>query len=322
MSDTSSGEWHAGTPGVQPDTAYHGLATRTDIGRVRDKNEDAFHADAAGGPLIVADGMGGHSGGEVASQIVVQLLPRMIGFARSVTQVQRPVDLASLYVQTIHAISKLVYERGKQNPTLEGMGSTAVVAHLLDKLLVVVNIGDSRAYLLRESSFECITRDHNVAQKLLERGLITKHEFPTHPGQHALDRYIGRLHGKPAETRCILTEPGDRLLLCSDGLTGMVSEQEIAEMLRQPDLRQAADQLVEAAKAAGGKDNITVVLADLGAPSRSPERQPVAVVENLVCELEEEEQRVEAPRWDEQQLSAEIHALIQELVDGEPTRED
>ncbi|MCW2667674.1 MAG: hypothetical protein JWN57_2636 [Frankiales bacterium] len=216
-------------------------AAATHTGLVRDGNEDAYAL--AERTWVVADGMGGHSGGEVAAGIAAEV---------AVTAApDRAVDAA-------HAAVLAASTDG-----LSDMGTTLVHAVQAGEELQVRWAGDSRAYLLDEAGLHALTRDHNQAEQLLAAGHITADQARTHPGQYRLTRALGLGRpGAPGSDQVSVPARG-RLLLCTDGLTSEVDDPGIAGLLAQGDPQQAADALVEAAVRAGGRDNVTVVVVDL-----------------------------------------------------------
>jgi protein phosphatase len=225
---------------------------RTDTGPVRPHNEDAAFATPR--LAAVADGVGGHAAGEVASRTVVGVLASL-----EKAWVDEPLDaaLARAVADGNDRIAFLMECR----PETAGMGTT-LTAVALHEEYVVANIGDSRTYLLRDGELRRLTRDDSYLQELLEAGVVSPEDARRHPQRNlvtaALDGAPGRA---PAITR-VPARPGDRLLLCSDGLSDAVDEPQIASLLAEPDAASAADALVRAALEAGARDNVTVVVAD------------------------------------------------------------
>lgn len=229
-------------------------AARTDIGRVRENNEDAVLClDRV---VAVADGMGGLPGGEIASSLAVALLE--VAFTgRSLDELEAAVRAANW------AIS----ERAAEGSQLEGMGTTlCAVGTTADGRLAVVNVGDSRAYLMRDGSLTQLTDDHSVTAELVRRGELTEQEAAGHPHRSVLTRALGSGPSIEVDGAVHSALVGDRLLLCTDGLFNEVSVEEIRSLMEATqDLRAAADALVERALSNGGKDNVTVVIAEVGA---------------------------------------------------------
>lgn len=227
-------------------------AAMTSVGRVRDRNEDAYGStDQA---WVVADGLGGHAGGEVASQLAVQAALGMLA--------QPADDPVSALQAGYQAASDAITSYAAEHPALADMATTMVAAAWsATDGLHVANVGDSRAYLLTGGQFHQVTRDDNVAEELFARGALTAEQARTHPGQYHLTRALGL--GEWAPTVHHVPSPEGRLLLCSDGLNSEVPDDVIGRLLGGGTPEQACERLVEAALAAGGSDNITVVVVDL-----------------------------------------------------------
>jgi PPM family protein phosphatase len=244
------------------------VASCTDRGRVRDGNEDAFSIepppDAAadhGRLFLVADGMGGHAAGEVASALARDTVVRGYYDALLVAREEPSLALRAAFWEANRAIR----ERASRDPDARDMGTTCTAAVVRDGSFWIAHVGDSRVYRQRRDRMQRITRDHNWAEELLAAGRIDATEASRHPGRHMLTRALGidpdvEVDLYPARR----LEPGDRLLLCSDGLSGVVEEDLIAALLATPDLDLAAQALVKAANDAGGPDNVTVVLIEAG----------------------------------------------------------
>lgn len=237
---------------------YAGL---TDQGRLREENEDRWLADPQQGLYLVADGMGGMFGGALASQVVVEILPRLI--RKRMRDLDQP-DPSKVEHQVLAALSELserLHNEAKSEFGSGAMGSTAVLALVGDRQALVAHMGDSRAYLLRDGRLRQLTTDHTVIQLLLDAGEITPDEVADHPARGQLTRFVG-MPGEPLpEVQSIGLAAGDRLLLCSDGLSGMLSDEQILNVLEEESVPEAAcRQLVAAANEAGGRDNVTVLL--------------------------------------------------------------
>ncbi len=223
---------------------------RTDTGRQRRANEDAYFARA---PLFaVADGMGGAQAGEVASRTAVETLAHGLPGSGSIEQrLALAVQQAN---ERIHALSVADDERA-------GMGTTLTAAHLGELDLTVVHVGDSRLYRRRGGAFERLTTDHSLVEELVKQGRLRPEEAEEHPQRSIITRALGPEQLVQPDSHTFRALDGDVYLICSDGLTSMVHEAQIAAVLAQaPDLASAARTLVEQANAAGGRDNITVVL--------------------------------------------------------------
>ncbi|MDO5329334.1 MAG: Stp1/IreP family PP2C-type Ser/Thr phosphatase [Coriobacteriia bacterium] len=227
---------------------------RTDVGRVRDHNEDSLLVES---PLFaVADGMGGHAAGEVASEIAVDSLTKHAPRNFDVDGLARAVEIAN------EDIIKAVLEgEGKQ-----GMGTTMTAAIIDGNKVCIAQVGDSRAYLLHNSKLQQITRDHSLMADLIETGQITPAEARVHPNRSLITRALGSDPDTFADKYEIEVESGDRLLLCSDGLSGMLEDDILQGFLNETkDPQECADKLIEQANAHGGQDNITAIVVDIDA---------------------------------------------------------
>lgn len=234
-------------------------ALRSDVGVVRENNEDS--AFAGPGFLALADGMGGHSSGEVASAIAVHTFA-----AQTFTDPESFRDAAGLTREILRRMSKA-------DESLETMGTTMTALQHTGGAFYVCHIGDSRLYTLRGGALRQATTDHTHVQHLVETGRITREEVSTHPYRAMLLKSLDDQPGGSAPDLMPLDlEAGDRVLLCSDGLSDYVAEHVIAAALRLPDRDEAADALVAAALRAGTRDNVTVVVADV-APAEAGNRQ-------------------------------------------------
>lgn len=236
---------------------YH-WASGTDTGRVRDHNEDAVWPgdDGSGpGPLVVAvaDGMGGHIGGEVASKVALEAAVGAAG-----APAEERAQIANL------AIIDEVLER----PRLAGMGTTLTLAVLdEDGSVDCAHIGDSRAYLLHRGTLEQLTRDHSLVAEMIESGELHPDQAAAHPFRSVITRALGLERSVAVDSIAFALEPGDRLLLCTDGLTNMADDTTIAEILGAGDApADIAASLIETANRLGGVDNVTVVVVAAGSP--------------------------------------------------------
>jgi protein phosphatase len=228
-------------------------AARSDRGLIRGNNQDSVYA----GPrlLAVADGMGGHAAGDVASKVVIAALEHLDEDAPS-------GDMLQSMRQAVFEGSEHLREVIRESPQLEGMGTTLTAILFAGGRLALCHVGDSRAYLVRDGQFSQITHDDTFVQTLIDDGRITAEEANTHPQRSLLLR---ALNGQDVEPDLSMREAraGDRYLLCSDGLSGVVSEETLAEALKDPDPQATADRLIELALRSGGPDNVTVIVADV-----------------------------------------------------------
>ncbi len=229
-------------------------AMATDVGRVREHNEDS--AMAEGTLFVVADGMGGHQAGEVASQIAVETLRQLSGRSGL-----RPRDL----VEQVKAANRAILTSAAQHPEQTGMATTlsglAAVMVEGSEHWAVFNIGDSRVYRLVDGQLAQVSVDHSEVADLVRIGAITEDEAKVHPARNLVTRCLGRDPLEPVDTWVFRPQPGERFLVCSDGLTNELDVPEIAEVLAADDDPQVvADTLVARAVRAGGRDNVTVVV--------------------------------------------------------------
>lgn len=273
---------------IRSPRAHLYLAARSHPGLSGKNNEDSYAVAAyslgPSNPLpvlfaVVSDGIGGHRAGEVASELAVNLL------CQSVEESQSSNPLA-VFQEAFYRASEEIYAQAEADPTRKGMGATAACAWVMGDLLYIAYAGDSRIYLLRQGKIQQLSRDHTWIQEALEKNLLDPAQTQNHPNLHVIRRYLGspeppdpdlRLFLNPDDTdqkarknQGLLLQPGDVILLCSDGLTDLVTPPEILNALKGRSLPQAADALIDQANERGGHDNITIVL--LGMPF-DPARQ-------------------------------------------------
>lgn len=232
----------------------------SDVGRARSKNEDfvGFFKNQVGVSLaIVADGLGGHQGGEVASEMAVS----NIGYEFEQTEFKMPNEAYTWLQQQASAENERILQSANQNNELMGMGTTLVCVIVFEKRFLIANIGDSRCYLFSDGKLLQLTEDHSLVNEMVKNGQISKEEARNHPQKNIITRTLGV--SSEAKLDQTLTEivPGE-LLLCTDGLTNMVTDDGIAQILGQQQLGLAekCQALIEAANEAGGSDNITALL--------------------------------------------------------------
>lgn len=228
------------------------VAAATDIGQVRERNEDAYLIDE---PLFaVADGMGGHRGGEVASSLALETLESL--FQRGGGDLAEQVQVAN----------EAVFERSIRDVSVAGMGTTLTAALVQGDRVRLAHVGDSRAYLLRDGGLRQLTEDHTLVHRMVLDGEITEQEAETHPYRSILTRSLGTDTEVEIDRDEVPVLPGDRLLLCTDGLTGMLDRGQLESLVASiDDPGELAERLVRAANRAGGIDNITVVVVDVRA---------------------------------------------------------
>lgn len=230
---------------------------KTDTGVIRSVNQDAYHIDPDGRFFIVADGMGGHAGGQEASAIAISTMQTYLD-----QQWETTIASETLLKQAILEANQAILKDQKLHPERADMGTTAVAVIFRDETNpLCAHIGDSRLYRLRGAKLEQITQDHTWVARAMRSGELTPDQARTHPMRHILAQCLGRDDLDTIELQSLQVEPGDRLLLCSDGLTEELSDQLIANHLKSIcACETAANALINAAKDRGGRDNITVVI--------------------------------------------------------------
>ncbi len=252
----------------------------TDVGKKRKHNEDAFSSDVSERLFIVADGMGGHAAGEVASKITVETIGEFIAATRQKEEATWPFKYnheldfnSNRLAVAIEKANERVMAAVAAQPWLKGMGTTVVAGLLNERILSLAHVGDSRAYLLRDGQLSRLTDDHSWVHEQVAAGILTEEEAKTHPLKNVVTRALGGGPSVSPDLQELVFSPGDRFLFCSDGLTTMVSDEEIREAavsIADPDALCHA--LVDLANEKGGVDNITVVVVDVGEPS-GPRRE-------------------------------------------------
>ena len=247
-------------------------AMASDRGRVRQENEDACLVAPERGLFVVSDGMGGHQAGAAASRIVTNVLPTLLERELGWDQLSSERVRRSL-TRAVRELSGQLREEAKKRPDLAGMGATVALALLMGRHAHFAHLGDSRAYLFRRGRLQQLTADHTVTAALLHLGEIEEKDALGHPARHRLTRYVGMEGEALPDLRVVELRVGDCLLLCSDGLTGMVPDRHIAQVLRrQRTPEEACEALVAAANAAGGRDNVSVIVIDIDSTAPGTDR--------------------------------------------------
>ncbi len=246
---------------------FNHYAGQTDQGRVRKKNEDSFGVFPEQSLFFVADGVGGMPAGEIASMLVVEVLPTLLeqrlktGLSNTDKLTCREITLR--LKQAIIDLSNRILSDSQKHPDTVGMASTLVMLMGTEKHCFIAHLGDSRAYLLKDERLHQLTNDHTLVHHLLKAGAITQNEAAHHPGKNQLVQFIGMTMRPNPEVSCIPRVSGERILLCSDGLTDMLPESEIAQFLmKNSSPETTCKALIKAANLAGGRDNITVVIVE------------------------------------------------------------
>ncbi|WP_454061953.1 Stp1/IreP family PP2C-type Ser/Thr phosphatase [Candidatus Nitrospira salsa] len=238
---------------------------QTDIGRVRKVNQDTFAIHPTLNLWIVADGMGGHAGGEIASQFVIETIGPFVEQQQANKKSLTTEDREHLLCDALTATNQAIRTHAREYPEYSGMGTTAVVLQITEEnpwQATIAHVGDSRAYLIQDDTITLLTRDHSLVEDRIDLGIITRDEALTHPLRHVLTKGLGIESSVEASVQTKPLQPTDKILLCSDGLTKMMTDEEFFNVIRQHNhsLKDACQQLVETANRLGGDDNITVVL--------------------------------------------------------------
>jgi protein phosphatase len=235
-------------------------AARTDVGIVRSGNEDNYLMLAERGVFIVADGMGGHAAGEVASEMAVRLISRDLGTVRGLPD----EEVAERMRQAIRGANAAIYERTLTEHDKRGMGTTATALVLMPNRFLLGHVGDSRAYRLREGRFEQLTKDHSYVQEQVDAGLLTPEQARVHPYSNVITRCVGANQDVIPDTYGGDLRAGDVVLLASDGLTGMLEDEHIHKILEAPGGPQDwVDAMINDANRRGGLDNITAIIVKI-----------------------------------------------------------
>ena len=229
----------------------------TDVGAVRQQNQDAyFHVtDDAGGLALVCDGMGGAKAGNIASRVAAEAFIQSVG--------ERDGEPDALLTQALDEANRLVYQRAAADADCRGMGTTLVAALVQEGTAHIINVGDSRAYYITEAGIRQVTRDHSVVEDLVARGDITREEARQHPSKNLITRALGAEPEVRGDLFHQPMEPGSVLLLCSDGMSNVVAEQELLyEVIHGGGLDSCCQRLLDIALSRGAPDNVTVVLME------------------------------------------------------------
>ncbi len=238
------------------------VGARTDVGMIRSGNEDNFFAEAdeRRGVFVVADGMGGHAAGEVASEMAVQIVSRNL---LTMTSVRDP-GAADLVSRALQDANKAIYDRMLAETDKQGMGTTASVMVLSDAGYLIGQIGDSRIYLLRDGALTQVTKDHSYVQEQVDAGLLTPEQARYHPYSNVITRCVGASDEVEADIYSGEARVGDVFLLASDGLTGMVDDRRLqALLLARSGPGRIVDSLIAEANGRGGLDNITAIVVQV-----------------------------------------------------------
>lgn len=242
----------------------------TDIGRKRMHNEDCFLINDDLGLYMIADGMGGHSGGEYASRLAVDTVEEVVKQlladpeATVISGVNtEEADFSDRLRYAIQVASKKIYDRAFYDTSLKGMGTTSVVAMFHEGKVYIANVGDSRAYLFHANKMRQITSDHSLVNEQLKAGLISKQDIKGHKLKNIITRSVGYQESVEIDLKKYDLHMGDKIFLCSDGLSNMVEDEEIEKVITHYSVREACKKLIDLANEKGGDDNITVLLMSI-----------------------------------------------------------
>lgn len=245
---------------------------RTDVGRKREQNEDSFLAADDLGLYVVADGMGGHAGGDIASRLAVEAIERVVReasrreespFAEATSLAESP--LPDLLRDAVETASAEIYRRALVEPDLAGMGTTTSAMLIHGPHVFIAHVGDSRVYLSRGALLQQITEDHSLVNEQIKAGVITAEEAKSSRLKNIITRSVGFEEEVLVDIMGLEAEPADVFVLCSDGLANMVEDGEIGELARRVPLDELPDRLVDLANDRGGEDNITVICVGFAA---------------------------------------------------------
>lgn len=236
------------------------ISAKTDVGLVRKNNQDFFLAGELQDGVtwaVVCDGMGGASGGNIASEVAATMISEKLssGFHPGMND----NSIKHLIISAVEAANASVFSKAKADESLEGMGTTAVIVMIKEDTMYLAHVGDSRIYVVSEDSINQLTTDHSVVQMMIDNGEITPEEAKTHPKKNIITRALGVEDSVRIDYDQEIFNEGDTVLLCTDGLTNFVSDNDILNICRENDSYSFTDKLVEAALKNGGGDNVTVV---------------------------------------------------------------
>lgn len=239
------------------------IVGKTDIGMVRDTNQDAFKIVALGtgaGLALVCDGMGGARGGDTASSIAKTVIADTV--REKYEDIMGADAVKTLIREAVLNANRAVYQMAKEHPEFAGMGTTVVLVLLYQNRAYIAHVGDSRLYFYHDGELSQLTRDHSFVQEMVDRGVLTESEARVHPDKNIITRAVGVHWDVEIDLHTVELSAGDRLLLCTDGLSNLCSNEEIAQVLGQLSIEEGAEALIRMANQGGGHDNITVVIVE------------------------------------------------------------
>lgn len=233
-------------------------AAKTDIGKLREINEDTFLVEDK--IFAVADGMGGHRAGEVASSMAIDILKKRAG---EFEEGDTPQRIQKMLKEALDEVNDAIVKKGETQGDYLGMGTTLTAFHISERRIFLVHIGDSRAYLIRNGKITQLTQDHTLVADMVGKGEISEEEARIHPLKNILVRALGTDIKAEVDLLSEEVQPGDRILLCSDGLSSMLRDEEILSIVNESEsLENACQRLIDTANTNGGEDNTTVVLVE------------------------------------------------------------
>ena len=249
--------------------ARYRCAARTDVGMKREHNEDSFLVNEDLGLYVVCDGMGGHAGGETASRLAVQTIERELLSAKlraddpfASDKSLEDTPLAGALREAIEGACAAVFRTSRANPELAGMGTTCISLLIHGEKALVGHVGDSRAYLVRDGDVHQLSEDHSLVNEQVRAGLLTEEEARHSRLKNIITRSVGFEEDVLVDVMGLQTRPGDRFLLCSDGLSNLIENDEIGDHLRQNPFEEVPQKLIQLANERGGDDNITAVAVE------------------------------------------------------------
>jgi len=256
-------------PGISTSKGRVSHWAKSDVGLRRELNEDSYMADSNLNLYVVADGMGGHAGGDTASRMAVEIVRQKVLEARKDPDLftgQSALDENPAILRTLNAAigcaSENIYTESSQNPELEGMGTTITMIVTHGVRGYIAHVGDSRLYRLRSGQLEQVTEDHSLVNEQIKAGFITAEEAAHSRFRNIITRSVGFESDVTADTMSVVMEPNDLFLICSDGLNGMIEDEQIQQTINRGKLATVPSRLIAAANKAGGEDNISVILVN------------------------------------------------------------
>jgi len=243
---------------------------KSDVGRKREKNEDSFSVNDENFIYIVTDGMGGHLGGEYASKLAVTTIEEVIRSLEDDPEATmpgdislKPGDISGEIRFAISVASRRIYEKANVEKTLHGMGTTAVVLMFREGKVYIANVGDSRGYQVRSNNISQITKDHSLVSEQIRAGILSEEDSRVHRFKNIITRSVGYQEQVESDVDIRIPRVGDQFLLCSDGLTNLVKDEEIRDIIVNNEIELAVQRLIDVANERGGDDNITAILVEV-----------------------------------------------------------